>query len=176
MPIAFPDFTAEIHFPVADSAEEDGMKIIQFDQFGGPDVLHLAEAPDPHPGHGQVRVRLRAVGVNPFDTKLRAGAMEAMFRTRLPAIPGGEIAGVVDEIGQEVTEIAVGDEVFGWADGGAYAELALASIATKKPKALSWELAASLPVAGETANARARPLEGAARRHGADPRRSRRGR
>ncbi len=47
------------------------MKTMQIDQFGGPDVLHLAEASDPHPGRGQVRVRLRAIGVNPFDPKVR---------------------------------------------------------------------------------------------------------
>jgi len=126
------------------------VKTMQIDQFGGPDVLHLAEASDPHPGRGQVRVRLRAIGVNPFDPKVRAGAMEAVFRTRLPAVLGSEIAGVVDEVGEGVTDFALGDEVFGWPEGGAYAELALARIVAKKPKALSWELAASLPVAGET--------------------------
>ncbi len=126
------------------------MKTIQIDQFGGPDVLHLVEASDPHPGRGQVRVRLRAIGVNPFDAKVRAGAMEGIFRTRLPAVLGSEIAGVVDEVGEGVTDIALGDEVLGWSEGGAYAELALARIVAKKPKALSWEIAVSLPVAGET--------------------------
>lgn len=126
------------------------MKTIQIDQFGGPDVLHLTDAPEPRPGPGQVRVRLRAIGVNPFDAKVRAGAMESVFRTRLPAVLGSEIAGVVDEVGEGVTDIARGDEVFGWPEGGAYAELALARIVAKKPKALSWETAVSLPVAGET--------------------------
>jgi NADPH:quinone reductase-like Zn-dependent oxidoreductase len=127
------------------------MKTIQLDKFGGPDALHVAEAADPQPGRGQVRVRNHAIGVNPFDAKVRAGQMEAMFKTPLPAVLGGEIAGVVDAIGAGVTNLAVGDEVFGWSDGGAYAELALASIVAPKPKALSWALAAALPVAGETA-------------------------
>jgi len=108
------------------------MKTMQIDRFGGPEVLHAAEAPEPHAGRGQVRVRVRAIGVNLFDAKVRSGAMEAVFRTPLPALLGIELAGVVDE-------------------GGAYAELAVASVVAKKPKGLSWELAASLAVAGETA-------------------------
>jgi len=110
-----------------------------------------AEAPEPHPGRGQVRVRVRTIGVNQFDAKVRSGAMEAVFRTPLPAVLGIELAGVVDEVGAGVSELAVGDEIFGLSSGGAYAELAVASAVAKKPKKLSWELAASLAVAGETA-------------------------
>ena len=127
------------------------MKTMQIDRFGGPEVLHAAEAPEPHAGRGQVRVRVRAIGVNLFDAKVRSGAMEAVFRTPLPALLGIELAGVVDEVGAGVTELAAGDEIFGLSDGGAYAELAVASVVAKKPKGLSWELAASLAVAGETA-------------------------
>lgn len=127
------------------------MKTMQIDRFGGPDVLHSAEAPEPHAGRGQLRVRVRAIGVNLFDARVRSGGMEAIFRTPLPARLGLELAGVVDEVGAGVTELAAGDEIFGFADGGAYAELAIASIVAKKPKGLSWELAASLPVGGETA-------------------------
>ncbi len=127
------------------------MKSMQIDRFGGPEVLHAAEAPEPHAGPGQVRVRVRAIGVNPFDATVRSGVMQALFRTSLPALLGLEIAGVVDEVGAGVSELAAGDEVFGFADGGAYAALAVASVVAKKPKGLSWELAASLPVAGETA-------------------------
>src|SRR6266511_4749187 len=127
------------------------MTTMQIDRFGGPEVLHAAEAAEPHAGRGQVRVHVRAIGVNLFDAKVRSGAMEAVFRTPLPALLGIELAGVVDEIGAGVTELTVGDEVFGLSDGGAYAELAVASVVAKKPKGLSWELAASLAVAGETA-------------------------
>ena len=127
------------------------MKTMQIDRFGGPEVLHAAEVPEPHAGRGQVRVRVRAIGVNKFDATVRSGAMEAVFRTPLPALLGLELAGVVDEVGAGVSDLAAGDEIFGFADGGAYAELAVASVAVKKPKGLSWELAASLSVAGETA-------------------------
>src|SRR2546430_14722047 len=127
------------------------MKTMQIDRFGGPEVLHAAETPEPHAGRGQVRVAVRAIGVNLFDAKVRSGAMEAVFRTPLPALLGTELAGVVDEVGAGVTELAAGDEIFGLSEGGAYAELAVASVVAKKPKGLSWELAASLAVAGETA-------------------------
>jgi NADPH:quinone reductase-like Zn-dependent oxidoreductase len=128
------------------------MKTMQIDQFGGPEVLHAAEAPEPHAGRGQVRVRVRAIGVNRFDATVRSGGMEAFFRTPLPAVLGRELAGVVDEVGAGVSELAAGDEIFGWSDGGAYAELAIASVVAKKPKGISWELAASLSVGGETAS------------------------
>src|SRR5258706_11509375 len=122
---------------------------MQFDRYGGPEVLHAAETPEPPDGRGQVRVR--AIGVNLFDAKVRSGAMEAVFRTPLPALLGIELAGVVDEVGASVTELAAGDEIFGLSDGGAYAELAVAPVVAQKPKGLSWELAPPLAVAGETA-------------------------
>jgi NADPH:quinone reductase-like Zn-dependent oxidoreductase len=127
------------------------MKTMQIDRFGGPEVLHAAERPEPHAGPGQVRARVRAIGVNMFDAKVRAGAMEAVFRTPLPALLGLEFAGVIDEVGAGVTDLAAGDEIFGFAQGGAYAELAVASVVAKKPKGISWAQAASLSVAGETA-------------------------
>ncbi|HEY1584377.1 MAG TPA: NADP-dependent oxidoreductase [Polyangia bacterium] len=127
------------------------MKTMQIDRFGGPEVLHAAETPEPHAGQGQVRVRVRAIGVNRFDAALRSGALQAMFPRPLPAVPGLELAGVVDEVGAGVSELAVGDEIFGLSNGGAYAELAVATVVAKKPKGLSWEQAAALAVAGETA-------------------------
>ncbi|WP_113699745.1 NADP-dependent oxidoreductase [Nonomuraea lactucae] len=127
------------------------MKAIVLDRFGGPDVLHEAEAELPEPGPGQVRVRVRAAGVNPLDGKIRSGALQAVFPTPLPAIPGLELAGVVDALGDGVSEVAVGDEVLGFADTGSYAEYALASTFAVKPDALSWEQAVTLPVAGEAA-------------------------
>ena len=127
------------------------MKAIQFDQYGGPEVLHVAGTPDPHPGPGQVRLKIRAIGVNPFELKVRSGAMQSMMPTKFPSIPGNEVAGVVDEVGAGVSALKLGDEVFGWSDTGAYAELALATVVAPKPQGLSFELAAALPVAGETA-------------------------
>ncbi|HEX4724177.1 MAG TPA: NADP-dependent oxidoreductase [Pseudonocardiaceae bacterium] len=127
------------------------MKAVRIDAFGGPEVLHEAEVDTPTPGPGQVRVRVRSVGVNPFDGKVRSGAMQAVFDTPLPAILGFEVAGVVDATGDGVSGFAVGDEVFGWSDTGAYAEYALATRIARKPAGLAWNTAVALPVAGQTA-------------------------
>jgi NADPH:quinone reductase-like Zn-dependent oxidoreductase len=127
------------------------MKAIQFDRFGGTEVLHEADVSVPVPGPGQVRVRVKAAGLNAIDGKIRSGTMEAIRPTPLPAIPGGELAGVVDAVGDGVSAVQVGDEVLGWSDTGAYAEYALATTVSRKPADLSWEDAAALPVASETA-------------------------
>ena len=124
------------------------MKAIQFSKFGGPEVLELVEIPDPHPAPGQIRVAVRAVGVNPIDWKLRSG----MRGGDLPQMTGGEVAGVVDELGDGVTDVAVGDRVFGFAVGfdGA-AELSLLAEYAPIPPSLDFAGAAGLPVAVETA-------------------------
>ena len=127
------------------------MRAITFEQFGGPEVLHLSEVPEPQAGPGQVRIRVRAVGVNPIEGKIRSGTMEAAFPTPLPAIPGSEVAGVVDQLGEGVTDLVVGDEVLGWADSGAYAEYATGTQLAKKPAGLDWAIAAAIPAGGETA-------------------------
>ncbi|MEU1291134.1 MULTISPECIES: NADP-dependent oxidoreductase [unclassified Streptomyces] len=129
------------------------MKAIVFDTFGGTEVLHEAEIETPRPGPGQVRVRIHAVGVNPVDGKIRSGAMEAIFPTTLPAVPGGEIAGTVDAVGEGVDGLKVGDEVLGWSETGSYAEYAVAdaTVLARKPAALDWTRAAALPVASDGA-------------------------
>jgi NADPH:quinone reductase-like Zn-dependent oxidoreductase len=127
------------------------MRAILFDRFGGTEVLHEADVEIPQPGPGQVRVRVRAAGLNALDGKIRSGALESMFPTRLPAIPGGELAGVVDALGEGVQDVQVGDEVLGWSDTGSYAEYALATTVVPKPVDLDWQDAAALPVAVDTA-------------------------
>ncbi|MEU9064586.1 NADP-dependent oxidoreductase [Streptomyces sp. NPDC048430] len=129
------------------------MKAIVFDRFGGTEVLYEAEIGIPQPGPGQVRVRVRAVGVNPVDGKIRSGVMEAIFPTVLPAVPGGEIAGVVDAVGEGIDHLKVGDEVLGWSDTGSYAQYALApaAVLARKPAGLDWADAAALPVASDGA-------------------------
>ncbi|MER5580613.1 NADP-dependent oxidoreductase [Streptomyces asoensis] len=127
------------------------MKAIVFDRFGGPDVLHEADIEVPRPGPGQVRVRVKAAGLNALDGKIRAGMMEAVRPTPLPAVPGGELAGVVDALGEGVSDVQVGDEVLGWSDTGSYAQYALATTVAPKPAGLDWQHAVALPVAGETA-------------------------
>ncbi|GAA3797083.1 NADP-dependent oxidoreductase [Streptomyces phyllanthi] len=127
------------------------MKAILFDRFGGTEVLHEADIEVPQPGPGQIRVRVKAAGLNALDGKIRSGAMEAAFPTALPAAPGGELAGVVDALGEGVRDVQVGDEVLGWSDTGSYAEYALATTVAPKPAGLDWQHAAALPVAGATA-------------------------
>ena len=124
------------------------MRGIQFSQFGGPEVLELVELPDPEPGPGQIRVAVRAAGVNPIDWKVRSGAMGG----DLPKRTGQEVAGVVDQLGDGVTGVAVGDAVFGGAaGGGGAAELALVENYARVPAGLDFVGAAALPVAVETA-------------------------
>ncbi|WP_326807628.1 NADP-dependent oxidoreductase [Streptomyces sp. NBC_01775] len=129
------------------------MKAIVFDTFGGTEVLRETEIDIPQPGPGQVRVRVQAVGVNPVDGKIRSGVMEAIFPTTLPAVPGGEIAGVVDAVGEDNDHLKVGDEVLGWSDTGSYAQYALApaAVLAPKPAGLDWTHAAALPVASDAA-------------------------
>ena len=127
------------------------MEAIVFDRFGGPEVLRTARVAVPEPGPGQVRLRVRSAGVNPVDHKIRSGWLEQVFPTTFPKILGWEASGVVDATGADVTGPAIGDEVFGFTDTGAYAEFALATVVARKPARLSWDEAAALPVAGETA-------------------------
>ncbi len=134
------------------------MRAVVFDQFGGPEVLHLGEVPEPEAGPGQVRVRVEAVGLNAFDGKVRSGAMEAVFPTRLPAVPGLEVAGVVDQVGADVVGVAEGDRVTGWTSRGA-AELALLNLWAPVPDGLDVVQAAALPVVGEAARRALRILD-----------------
>ncbi|MER5554195.1 NADP-dependent oxidoreductase [Streptomyces sp. NPDC002793] len=129
------------------------MEAIVYEEFGGPEVLRPAEVEDVHPGPGQIRVEVRAAGVNPVDHKIRNGWMEAAFPTPLPATPGSEFAGVVAGTGEGVTEFASGDEVLGRSSTGAYAAYVLADVGAvaPKPEGLGWAEAAALPVATLTA-------------------------
>ncbi|MGW4749888.1 NADP-dependent oxidoreductase [Streptomyces sp. NPDC004290] len=128
------------------------MEAIVYEEFGGPEVLrHETGVERPEPGPGEVRVKVAAVGVNPVDWKRRYGWVEEFYPTTFPAVPGLEFAGTVDARGEGVTDLAVGDEVLGWTKTGAYAEYALAGTVAPKPAGLSWQAAAALPVAGETA-------------------------
>jgi NADPH:quinone reductase-like Zn-dependent oxidoreductase len=124
------------------------LKAVRFSQFGGPEVLEIVDLPDPHPGPGQVRIAVRAAGVNPSDWKKRKGLMDS----ELPQTLGYEAAGVVDELGEGVADVAVGDRVFGFsADGAAQAELAVLSWYAPIPPSLDFPGAAALPAAVETA-------------------------
>lgn len=124
------------------------MKAVRFTRFGGPEVLEVVDVPDPHPGPGAVRIAVRAAGVNASDWKKRQGLMDE----ELPQTLGYEAAGVVDELGEGVTDVAVGDRVFGLSGAGAaQAELAVLSYYAPIPPALDFANAAALPAAIETA-------------------------
>ncbi len=124
------------------------MNAVRFNRFGGPEVLEIADLPDPHPGPGQIRIAVRAAGVNPSDWKKRKGLMDE----ELPQTMGHEAAGVVDELGEGVADVAVGDRVFGLsAEGAAQAELAVLSYYAPIPPSLDFRGAAALPAAIETA-------------------------
>jgi NADPH:quinone reductase-like Zn-dependent oxidoreductase len=124
------------------------VKAARFSRFGGPELLEIVDLPDPHPGPGQVRIAVRAAGVNPGDWKKREGLMDP----ELPQTMGHEAAGVVDELGEGVADVAVGDRVFGLsAEGAAQAELAVLSFYAPIPPSLDFTGAAALPAAVETA-------------------------
>jgi NADPH:quinone reductase-like Zn-dependent oxidoreductase len=124
------------------------MKAVRFSQFGGPEVLEIVDLPDPHPGPGQIRIAVRAAGVNPSDWKKRQGLMGE----ELPQTMGYEAAGVIDELGEGVADVAIGDRVFGLsAEGAAQAELAVLSYYAPIPPSLGYDGAAALPAAIETA-------------------------
>jgi NADPH:quinone reductase-like Zn-dependent oxidoreductase len=127
------------------------MKAVELSEYGGPEVLHVSDVEEPHAGPGQIRVAVRGAGVNPVDWKVRSGAMQQFMPIELPSIPGSDVAGVVDEVGEGVIDVNVGDEVFGFAVGGAAAEHAVLEHYAKKPAGMSWIEAAGLPVAVETA-------------------------
>lgn len=128
------------------------MKAIRVHEFGGPEVLHLEEAPDPNPGPGQVVVRLSAVGVNPVDTYIRAG-LHAV-RPSLPYTPGTDAAGTIEAVGEGVTRFAEGDRVYtGGTISGAYAEktLCLESQIHPLPAQISYAQGAAVNVPYATA-------------------------
>lgn len=140
------------------------MKAIQVHAFGGPEVLKLEELPDPKPGTGQVVVRTRAIGVNPVETYVRAGKYGPR---QFPFTPGSDAAGVVESVGEGVTQIKAGQRVYtAGSVSGAYAELALCTQEQVHPLPdnVSFEQGAALGVPYATAYygllLRAKPIAG----------------
>ncbi|MBA3250788.1 MAG: NADP-dependent oxidoreductase [Geodermatophilaceae bacterium] len=126
-----------------------------FSEYGGAETQQLFDLPMPAPGAGELLVRVRAAGVNPVDWKVRQGHLAEVMPLTLPIPMGSEVAGVVEEVGQDVDGFAVHDEVFGSVapGSGGYAEYTLvtAAQAAIKPPQLSFTDAAVLPVAAGTA-------------------------
>ncbi|MET9428506.1 NADP-dependent oxidoreductase [Streptomyces sp. NPDC003036] len=124
----------------------------------------MADLPEPKAGPGQVRVRVKAAGLNPIDAKVRRGEFDAVFDISFPQQLGNEFAGVVDQVGAGVEGFAVGDEVIGFVDLAAYAEQVVVPVEnlTLKPAELSWETAAVIGAVGQAAYNALRMLEVAA--------------
>jgi NADPH:quinone reductase-like Zn-dependent oxidoreductase len=132
------------------------MRTIAEERFGGP--ITLMDLPTPEIGVGEVLIRVRAAGVNPFDWKVADGELKDALEHRFPLILGFDAAGVVERVGADVTELVEGDEVYGYlfkpvVGGGAYAEYvrAPAAIVARKPESVRFTEAAALPVPGLTA-------------------------
>ncbi|MEV8596659.1 NADP-dependent oxidoreductase [Streptomyces sp. NPDC052012] len=134
------------------------MKAISYARYGGPEVLELGELRDPKVGPDSVLVKVRAAAVNPVDWKCREGYLDGVLDAVFPVVPGWDVSGVVVQPGVAVAEYAVGDEVMGYVredflSRGTFAEYVAAPVRTlaRKPRNLSFEEAAGLPLAGLTA-------------------------
>jgi len=131
--------------------ESPGNRAVRFSRFGGPEVLELVDEPLTEPGPGQVRVALRAAGLNPADFKRREGGPQ--YSVTFPTGIGRELAGVVEAVGAGVSRLSRGEEVFGTVPDGAFQThlVADASFFARKPAELPWEVAGSLALVGQTA-------------------------
>ncbi|MDQ0747343.1 NADPH:quinone reductase-like Zn-dependent oxidoreductase [Streptomyces africanus] len=134
------------------------MKAISYSRYGGPEVLAFGEVRDPKVGPDSVLVKVRAAAVNPVDWKAREGYLDGLFEAAFPVVPGWDVSGVVVRPGVAVAEFDVGDEVIGYVredflSRGTFAEYVAAPVRTlaRKPRNLSFEEAAGLPLVGLTA-------------------------
>ena len=134
------------------------MRALQYRAYGDPEVLEWGEAPDPHPGPGQIRVAVRAASVNPIDWKAFSGLMSGGEPMAGTGYLGYDAAGVVDEVGDGVTGVSVGDDVFG-RGRNTQAEYALLDSWAAKAPSIDWAVAAAAGVAGETAERGLRLLD-----------------
>jgi NADPH:quinone reductase-like Zn-dependent oxidoreductase len=126
------------------------MFALQFTEYGGPEVIRLGEAPEPHAGAGQIRIVVRAASVNPADWKYRSGMYAQGKPLEGTGYLGYDAAGVVDEVGEGVTGVAIGDDVFGRGTS-TQAEYAVLDAWAHKPASVDWAVAAAAGVVAETA-------------------------
>jgi NADPH:quinone reductase-like Zn-dependent oxidoreductase len=141
---------------VAAQSLSPAMKAVTVHQYGGPEVLKLEDVPWPEAKEDQILIRVIAAGVNPVDAAIRSGAFAKFFNTKLPLIPGYDVAGTVEQTGSKITKFKKGDSVFAYLpleSGGGYAEYAVATEkeAAAKPKTLNYIEAAAVPVVALTA-------------------------
>ncbi|MEE1929395.1 NADP-dependent oxidoreductase [Streptomyces sp. TRM 70351] len=130
------------------------MRAAALSGFGPPEVLRETDVEEPHAGSGQVRVRVRAAGVLPFDVRVRGGWTPPFIKREFPLVLGNEFAGVVDETGEGVTSFTAGEEVLGYGVLGGYAEYVVvpAEQLVRKPAAMPWEVAAGFSGNGQGAH------------------------
>jgi NADPH:quinone reductase-like Zn-dependent oxidoreductase len=132
------------------------MRAVRFDRYGGLEVLEVREVEDPTAGAGRVVVRMRAAAINPGEIAVREGALEKLWPATFPSGEGSDLAGVVEQVGEGVRDVAIGDPIAGWSnERSTHAELVAipADQLAVKPDGASWEAAGSLFVAGMTAYA-----------------------
>jgi len=134
------------------------MKAAQIDSYGDASVMRINEIEKPTVTDSKVEVEVHAASLNPFDSSVRSGYMQENIPLQLPVTLGGDIAGVVVEVGEGVNNVVVGDRVYGQANvvagnSGAFAEYAVtaATQVAKLPKNLDYNQAASLPLVGVSA-------------------------
>ncbi|MFC8436553.1 NADP-dependent oxidoreductase, partial [Streptomyces sp. NPDC057253] len=140
------------------TAADGTARAVLHDRYGGPDVLVVADVPEVRPGPAEVRVRVRAAGINPFDSKVRSGRPPYTCDDPFPRGVGQDFAGVVDEAGPgarhlDGSPVEVGDEVIGFADRRCVREQLVVpdTQLVRKPAGLSWDVAGALPTPGRTA-------------------------
>lgn len=137
------------------------MKAVRFNEYGGLNVIYIAEVERPNPGPGQVLVRVKRAGINPGEAGIRAGALDSVWPATFPSGQGSDLVGVVEEVGEGADDFAVGDEVVGFVNTrSSHAEFAVveARDLTPKPTNVSWDEAGALFVAGATAYASVRAV------------------
>jgi NADPH:quinone reductase-like Zn-dependent oxidoreductase len=136
-------------------------RAVRFDHYGDRDVLYIADVDIPLPAPGEVVVQVRAAGINPGESSIRSGALDARFPATFPSGEGSDLAGVVSSTSEEIAEFAIGDEVLGWSWGRSshadYVSVPVTQLIQKPPE-LSWEVAGSLYVVGCTAYAAVRAV------------------
>lgn len=137
------------------------MQAVRFNEYGDVNVLRVAEVPVPEPGPRQVLVAVRAAGINPGEAAIREGLMREWFPAHFPEGQGSDLAGVVTQLGDNVDEFNVGDEVLGFTNRRAsHAEYVLVEVdeILHRPPQVPWNVAGSLFVAGTTAYASVRSV------------------
>ncbi|WP_036720348.1 NADP-dependent oxidoreductase [Paenibacillus sp. JCM 10914] len=130
------------------------MRAMALASFGPPDVLQLTEIEAPQAGPGEVRVRIKAAGVLPFDCGVRSGSHPLVQKLGFPIVPGNEFAGIIDQIGDGVKDFSVGNEVLGFTVLQCYAEFVVVSAdqIVIKPKNMPWEIAGGFSGNGQGAH------------------------